>query len=69
VIRICRHSLEDLQLVAECIGGPGLAQVCRLLAQDHGGWSGAVTDRGSCLLWHLCVPASFLAAPSPTAST
>lgn len=35
-----RHSLEDLQLIAECIGGPGLAQVCRLLAQDHGGWSG-----------------------------
>ncbi|KAI7839720.1 hypothetical protein COHA_006524 [Chlorella ohadii] len=44
-----RHSLEDLQLVAECIGGPGLAQVCRLLAQDHGGWSGGMPDL---LLWH-----------------
>ncbi|PRW59254.1 fanconi-associated nuclease 1-like protein isoform X1 [Chlorella sorokiniana] len=44
-----RHSLEDLQLIAECIGGPGLAQVCRLLAQDHGGWSGGMPDL---LLWH-----------------
>lgn len=45
----CRHSLEDLQLVAECIGGPGLAQVCRLLAQDHGGWSGAGRAVGAVL--------------------
>ncbi len=35
-----RHGLEELQLVARCIGGPGLAAVCRLLAQDHAGWSG-----------------------------
>lgn len=44
-----RHSLEDLQLVAECIGGRGLAQVCRLLAQDHGGWSGAGRAVGAVL--------------------
>lgn len=44
-----RHGLEELQLVAECIGGPQLAAVCRLLAQDHAGWSGG---RG---LWeHAC---------------
>lgn len=35
-----RHKLEELQLVAECIGGPQLAAVCRLLAKDHAGWSG-----------------------------
>lgn len=26
--------------IAECIGGHGLASVCRLLAEDHAGWSG-----------------------------
>ncbi|KAI3439047.1 hypothetical protein D9Q98_001457 [Chlorella vulgaris] len=42
-----RHSLADLQLVAECVGGPGLAAVCRLLAsQDH--TSGGMPDL---LLW------------------
>jgi len=35
-----RHTLQELQLVAECIGGRPLAGVCRLLAQDHAGWSG-----------------------------
>ena len=65
VIRICRHSLEDLQLVAECIGGPGLAQVCRLLAQDHGGWSGMLKVRGSRFGWHLKqVPACLLPCSS-----
>lgn len=28
--------------VAECIGGPSLAGVTRLLAQDHAGWAGAL---------------------------
>lgn len=40
-----RHSLEELQLVVECIGGPCLAAVFRVLAQDHAGWS------GGCLVW------------------
>ena len=26
--------------IAECVGGAGLAGVCRLLAQDHAGWAG-----------------------------
>lgn len=26
--------------IAECVGGTGLAGVCRLLAQDHAGWAG-----------------------------
>ncbi|KAH7623249.1 hypothetical protein Ndes2526B_g01671 [Nannochloris sp. 'desiccata'] len=44
-----RWSVEELQVVASCVGGPGLAAVCRLLAQDHGGWQGGMPDL---LLWH-----------------
>jgi len=44
-----RWSLEELQVVASCVGGIGLAAVCRLLAQDHGGWQGGMPDL---LLWH-----------------
>lgn len=44
-----RWELAELQLIAECVGGPGLAAVCRLLAQDHGGWGGGMPDL---LLWH-----------------
>ena len=29
-----------LSEIAECIGGHSLASVCRLLAEDHSGWSG-----------------------------
>lgn len=43
-----RHRLEELQLVAECIGGPQLAAVCRLLAKDHAGWSGGCWQ-GTCV--------------------
>eukprot|EP00850_Spirogloea_muscicola_P018365 SM000167S02978 [mRNA] locus=s167:251131:256223:- [translate_table: standard] len=43
-----RHSLTELQTIAGCIGGPGLAGVCRLLAEDHGGWAGGMPDL---LLW------------------
>ncbi len=41
-VRWDRHQCEELQVVAECVGGPQLAAVCRLLAIDHGGWSGGV---------------------------
>jgi len=34
--------LDMLAEIAECIGGHSLASVCRLLAEDHAGWSGAV---------------------------
>jgi Fanconi-associated nuclease 1 len=44
-----RWRLEELQEIAECVGGPGLAAVCRLLAQDHGAWQGGMPDL---LLWH-----------------
>ena len=33
--------------IAECIGGHGLASVCRLLAEDHAGWSGIKLVRKS----------------------
>lgn len=36
-----RHSLEDLTLIAGCVGGRALAAICRLLAEDYSGWSGA----------------------------
>jgi hypothetical protein len=34
-------AVDELVEIAECVGGPGLAGVCRLLAQDHAGWAGA----------------------------
>eukprot|EP00897_Mesotaenium_endlicherianum_P008066 jgi/Mesen1/7288/ME000373S06360 len=45
-----RFSLEQLQTIAACIGGPSLAAVCRLLAQDYAGWSGGMPDL---LLWRI----------------
>ena len=35
-----RHSLEDLTVIATCVGGRPLAAICRLLAEDYSGWSG-----------------------------
>ncbi|GLJ08447.1 hypothetical protein SUGI_0088930 [Cryptomeria japonica] len=43
-----RFSLTDLQTIASCIGGPGLAAVCKLLAEDYGSWSSGMPDL---LLW------------------
>ncbi|KAH9312958.1 hypothetical protein KI387_027993 [Taxus chinensis] len=43
-----RHSLTDLQTIASCIGGPGLAAVCRFLAEDYGSWASGMPDL---LLW------------------
>lgn len=40
--------LDQLLEIASCIGGVGLAVVCRLLAEDHGGWTGGMPDL---LLW------------------
>ncbi len=34
--------VEELVEIAECIGGPSLAGVMRLLAQDHAGWAGGL---------------------------
>ncbi|EFJ11001.1 hypothetical protein SELMODRAFT_426728 [Selaginella moellendorffii] len=30
-----KYSLEDLQTITVCIGGPGLSVICKLLAEDH----------------------------------
>lgn len=43
-----KYSLEILQTIAACIGGPGLSAVCRLLAQDHAGYTAGMPDL---LLW------------------
>ena len=32
--------LDDLVIIARCVGGHGLAAVCRLLAEDFSGWAG-----------------------------
>lgn len=45
-----RHSLEELQVMASCVGGSGLASICRLLAEDHAGWAGGMPDL---LLWRV----------------
>ncbi len=43
-----RWSPDDLSEIARCVGGPALAAVCRMLAEDHGGWRGGMPDL---LLW------------------
>lgn len=37
--RLCA-GFDMVAEIADCIGGHGLAAVCRLLAEDHAGWSG-----------------------------
>ena len=36
--------LDDLDIIAKCVGGQGLAAVCRLLAEDFSGWAGVPPD-------------------------
>ncbi|KAJ7549063.1 hypothetical protein O6H91_07G038500 [Diphasiastrum complanatum] len=43
-----KYSLEELQTIIHCIGGPGLSAVCKLLAEDYAGWSAGMPDL---LLW------------------
>ncbi|DBA85769.1 hypothetical protein WJX77_002675 [Trebouxia sp. C0004] len=45
-----RHGLDDLDSIAKCVGGQGLAAVCRLLAEDFSGWAGGMPDL---LLWNV----------------
>lgn len=33
--------VEELVTIAKCVGGRGLAAVCKLLAEDFSGWAGA----------------------------
>ena len=37
-----------LQEILHCVGGPGLAAVCRCLCEDYSGWMGGMPDL---LLW------------------
>ncbi|PIA29938.1 hypothetical protein AQUCO_05800189v1 [Aquilegia coerulea] len=39
-----RHSLSDLRASVTCVGGPCLASLCRLLAQDYRSWSRGMPD-------------------------
>ncbi|KAI3890759.1 hypothetical protein MKW92_000720 [Papaver armeniacum] len=39
-----RHSLSDLRAAVTCVGGPHLASLCRLLAQDYRSWSRGMPD-------------------------
>lgn len=57
-----RHSLEELQTIALCVGGPGLSTICRLLAEDHAGWTAGMPDL---LLWRVAPGAE----PIPEVST
>lgn len=39
-----KYSLETLQTIAACVGGSGLSALCRLLTQDHAGYSAGMPD-------------------------
>ncbi|KAK9672612.1 hypothetical protein RND81_12G112200 [Saponaria officinalis] len=45
-----KHSLSELRAAVTCIGGPCLANLCRLLAQDYRSWSSGMPDL---LLWRF----------------
>ncbi|KAL3146511.1 hypothetical protein ABBQ32_000762 [Trebouxia sp. C0010 RCD-2024] len=45
-----RHGVEELVTIASCVGGRGLAAVCKLLAEDFSGWAGGMPDL---LLWNV----------------
>lgn len=32
-------------VIADCIGAHALASICRLLAEDHAGWSGVPSEQ------------------------
>lgn len=45
-----RHSLDELRAAVTCVGGPYLASLCQLLAQDYRSWSSGMPDL---LLWRF----------------
>ncbi|CAN1837764.1 Fanconi-associated nuclease 1 homolog [Linum perenne] len=45
-----RHSLSELRAVVTCTGGPCLASLCRILAEDYRSWSSGMPDL---LLWRF----------------
>ena len=54
--RVCRglnwerQSLEELQVIVSCIGGCGLASICKVLAEDYSGLASGMPDL---LLWRV----------------
>lgn len=54
--RVCRglnwerQSLEELQVIVSCIGGCGLASICKVLAEDYSGLGSGMPDL---LLWRV----------------
>lgn len=44
----CIAGVEELVTIASCVGGCGLAAVCKLLAEDFSGWAGVLPI-------HVCV--------------
>ncbi|XP_028767384.1 fanconi-associated nuclease 1 homolog isoform X2 [Neltuma alba] len=44
------HSLDELRAAVACVGGPCLASLCRLFAQDYQSWSSGMPDL---LLWRF----------------
>ncbi|KAI9119507.1 hypothetical protein K1719_009383 [Acacia pycnantha] len=44
------HSLDELRAAVVCVGGPYLASLCRLFAQDYQSWSSGMPDL---LLWRF----------------
>ncbi|KAI4341680.1 hypothetical protein MLD38_026374 [Melastoma candidum] len=46
-----QHSLCELRAAVTCVGGPCLAAIFRLLAQDYRSWSSGMPDL---LLWRFC---------------
>ncbi|MCO5576160.1 hypothetical protein L7F22_029968 [Adiantum nelumboides] len=45
-----RYTLQELQTMASCVGGRGLASICRLLAEDYAGLAGGMPDL---FLWRV----------------
>lgn len=43
-----RYDKERLKIIAQCVGGPVLAHVCKILAEDYDGWGNGLPDL---LLW------------------
>ena len=45
-----RHSIDELRAAVTCIGGPCLASLCLLLAEDYRSWSSGMPDL---LIWRF----------------
>ena len=50
----CIAGVEELVTIASCVGGCGLAAVCKLLAEDFSGWAGVLPIH-ACVCVCVCV--------------